>query len=82
MLMFGAIKITQRELATVLPALEYWKEELAEGEEWIPESNYFRKHTPLTAAEIDALFARFQRLSEFATPIEVALNKAHEQRDH
>lgn len=73
--MSTVIKITQRELATILPALEYWKEELAEGKDWIPESNYFRRYSPLTESEIDALSERFKSLGRLSTSIECLLNE-------
>lgn len=73
--MCKTIEITQRELATILPALVYWKEELAEGEDWIPESNYFQEHSPLTEFEIDALAARFERMRESPSPIKFSAER-------
>jgi hypothetical protein len=55
------MKLTRRECATIRAALEYWKEELDEGKEWIPDSIFFKDCSPLSANEIDALSERIVR---------------------
>ena len=54
------MQITNRELSTILAALEYWKEELNEGETWIRESLFFSAWSPLSAGEIDKLAERLE----------------------
>src|SRR5258708_3363886 len=59
--------ISKREIATVLSALEVWKEELAEGQEWIPESIHFKNYSPLSVYEIDKLAERLASESTIAS---------------
>ena len=49
--------LSSRELATVLAALRYWQQDLAENEE-PPISGHFANETPLTVEEIDDLCQR------------------------
>lgn len=51
------MKLTDRELATVLAALRYWQQDLAENPDG-PISEHFESHSPLTSDEIDALCER------------------------
>jgi hypothetical protein len=51
------IQLTDRELATVLAALRYWQQDLAENDDG-PISDHFIDHTPLTVEEIDDLCER------------------------
>lgn len=48
------MKLTSRELATVLAALRYWQQDSIEQAEG-PMQEYFDEHTPLTPDEIDRL---------------------------
>ena len=50
------IQLSDRELATVLAALRYWQQDLAENDG--PISEHFDEHTPLTVEEIDDLCER------------------------
>jgi hypothetical protein len=52
------MQLTRRELATIQAALEYWKEELEEGADWIPDSNFFAEYSALSIAEVDDLATR------------------------
>ena len=52
------MEITTRQAATFRAAIECWKEEMAEGGEWIQESLFFANHSPLSIAEIDELSER------------------------
>jgi hypothetical protein len=54
----GAMNLSPRELATLRAALEYWKEELSEGSEWLPDSLFFKNHSPLSPDEVDRLAER------------------------
>ena len=47
------VHLTERELATVLAALRYWQQDLAENDG--PISEHFVDQTPLTVEEIDDL---------------------------
>jgi hypothetical protein len=49
-------QISDRELATVLAALRYWQQDLAENDR--PISEHFESETPLTVEEIDMLCER------------------------
>jgi hypothetical protein len=49
-------RMNDRELATVLAALRYWQQDLAENDS--PISEHFAEHTPLTVEEIDDLCER------------------------
>jgi hypothetical protein len=51
------IQFTERELATVLAALRYWQQDLAENEDG-PICEHFTDQTPLTVEEIDDLCER------------------------
>lgn len=55
-----SLRLTHRELATVLAALRYWQQDLAENEDDGPISpdHFDEEITPLTVAEIDALCER------------------------
>jgi hypothetical protein len=50
------IQLTDRELATVLAALRYWQQDLAENDG--PISEHFADVTPLSVEEIDDLCER------------------------
>lgn len=50
--------VSDRELATVLAALRCFQDDLREAGEVLASMDHFQKHTPLTAAEIDALCDR------------------------
>ena len=52
--------LTDRKLATVLAALRYWQQNLAdhEGESPLVAEHFDAVNTPLTVAEIDALCER------------------------
>ena len=50
------VHLNERELATVLAALRYWQQDLAENDG--PISEHFADETPLTVEEIDALCER------------------------
>ena len=53
------VHLTRRELATVLAALRYWQQDLAENDEGpISPDHFDDKVTPLSVAEIDALCER------------------------
>ncbi len=53
------IRLRDRELATVLSALRYWQQDLADNETEGPISDHFDdKITPLSAEEIDELCER------------------------
>ncbi len=51
-----SIAFTSRELATMLAALRYWQQDLANNEG--PISEHFADDTPLTVEEIDDLCER------------------------
>lgn len=55
-----AFRLTGRELATVLAALSYWQQDLAENQDEGPicPDHFDDKITPLTAEEIDDLCER------------------------
>jgi hypothetical protein len=50
------VRLADRELATVLAALRYWQQDLAENDG--PICEHFDEHTPLTVEEIDDLCER------------------------
>jgi hypothetical protein len=53
-----ALKLTKRELATVLAALRYWQRSLAQSDE-PPICEHFDEHiTPLPVDQIDTLIER------------------------
>ena len=53
------VRLTGRELATVLAALCYWQQDLAANDDEGPISaEHFDKHTPLSVEEIDDLCER------------------------
>ena len=53
------IRITKRELATVLAALRYWQQDLAENDDGPISSEHFDAlTTPLSVEEIDILCER------------------------
>jgi hypothetical protein len=52
------MNLSPRELATLRAGLEYWKEELSEGGEWLSESVFFKNHSPLSPDEVDRLGER------------------------
>lgn len=54
------MKLTDRELATILAALRYWQQDLAENPDG-PISEHFEEATPLTVEEIDELCERLNR---------------------
>jgi hypothetical protein len=47
------VQFTERELATMLAALRYWQQDLAESDG--PISEHFNEYPPLTVEEIDEL---------------------------
>ena len=52
-------RLSDRELATVLAALRYWQQDLADNEEEGPIcQEHFEEVTPLSVAEIDELCER------------------------
>ena len=51
------MKLSDRELATVLAALRYWQDEMAPYEDGST-SEHFQEVTPLTTKEIDDLCER------------------------
>jgi hypothetical protein len=61
------MRFTERETATILAALEAWKDELQEGAEWIAECYDFRSFSPLTRDEIDDLRTRLKKKDQFVT---------------
>ncbi|HZZ28901.1 MAG TPA: hypothetical protein VFE46_12940 [Pirellulales bacterium] len=60
------LEITKRESATIVAALGCWKEELAEGGEWIRESLIFAQHAPLSIQEVDELAERLKKTPDQA----------------
>ena len=54
------VRLSNRELATILAALRYWQQDLAndEGEGPISPDHFDDQITPLTAEEIDELCER------------------------
>lgn len=54
------VRLTDRELATVLAALRYWQQDLAENEDEGPISpdHFTDKITPLSVEEIETLCER------------------------
>lgn len=53
------IRLSDRELATVLAALRHWQQHLADNENEVPVADHFdARTTPLTVAEIDELCER------------------------
>ena len=57
------VRLNDRELATVLAALRYWQQNLANNQDQGPISpdHFDDKITPLTVDEIDALCERLNR---------------------
>jgi hypothetical protein len=55
------MRFTSREIATILAALDAWKDELVEGNKWLMECHDFRGNTPLTRDEVDDLRDRLKR---------------------
>jgi hypothetical protein len=54
------VRLTERELATVLAALRYWQQDLAENDDGpISPEHFHGTITPLTVEEIDALCEHF-----------------------
>jgi hypothetical protein len=54
------VRLTERELATVLAALRYWQQDLAENDDGPISPEHFNGTiTPLTVEEIDALCEHF-----------------------
>jgi hypothetical protein len=54
------VSLTKRELATVLAALRYWQQDLAENNAGPISPDHFDSTiTPLTVEEIDALCVHF-----------------------
>ena len=53
-----SVKITRRELATVLAALRYWQRDLAENEEPPICEHFDDRISPLSVDEIDTLIER------------------------
>jgi hypothetical protein len=50
------VRLTERELATVLAALRYWQQDLAENDDGPISAEHFKGTiTPLNVEEIDAL---------------------------
>jgi hypothetical protein len=55
------VRLSRRELETVLAALRYWRQDLAENEEGPIAPDHFREGiTPLSVEEIDALCERLK----------------------
>jgi hypothetical protein len=54
------MQLTERELATVLAALRYWQQDLADNEDEGPisQEHFTETVTPLTVDEIDQLCER------------------------
>lgn len=52
------ISISKRELATVLAALRYWQQDLADNEDGPIDDLHFDEHEPLTVDEIEDLCER------------------------
>jgi hypothetical protein len=52
------MELSERERATICAALQCWKEELHDGEEWIADSMYFRQLEPLSEHDVDRLSER------------------------
>ena len=52
------IRLSERELATVLAALRYWQQDLVANDEDPISPDHFDQVTPLTADEIDDLCER------------------------
>ena len=53
------VRLSDRELATVLAALRHWQQNLADNENEIPVADHFDDQiTPLTVEEIDDLCER------------------------
>src|SRR5688572_28766226 len=55
-----SMELSDREIATVLAALDAWKDELSEGMDWICKVHDFRKHLPLSKREVDQLRQRLK----------------------
>ena len=68
------MRISNRDLATLLAALEYWKEELANGRDWIPESAFFEKFSPLSVSEIDELVDRMKHWKGSSSSPDLSFN--------
>jgi len=62
-----AVKLSERELATMLAALRYWQQDLAANDD-PPISEHFEEVTPLTPDEIDDLAEKLNR-TEPGTPL-------------
>jgi hypothetical protein len=52
------IRLNQRELATILAALRYWRQDLAENEDGPISPEHFETETSLSVDEIDDLCQR------------------------
>lgn len=52
------MRLSERELATVLAALRYWQQDLADNDECPISEGHFEDHDPLTVDEIDDLCER------------------------
>jgi hypothetical protein len=59
------LRLSDRELATVLVALRYWQQDLAANDDEGPISEHFDAVTPLSVEEIDDLC---ERLNDTSTP--------------
>ena len=55
------MRITAREMATILAALDAWNDELSEGMKWIAECHSFGVHSPLTREEVRELRQRLRQ---------------------
>jgi hypothetical protein len=72
-------RLTRQELATIRAALEVWKEELAEGSEWIADSIFFDKHQPLNSQDVDELSRHLHDLSRESRYTRIVRHTAKEQ---
>jgi hypothetical protein len=58
------MQFTEREVATILAALDAWKDELSEGTRWIQSVHNFDGHRPLSSDEVDCLRDRLKTRGE------------------
>jgi hypothetical protein len=61
------MRLSERETATILAALDAWKDELGEGTEWVVECHNFGAHSPLNRDEIDDLRTRLNKKGQLVT---------------
>lgn len=72
------MRLTEREVLTILAALDAWKDELMEGMEWIVECHNFHDQLPLTCDEVDDLRDNLKRRQQVVTHDHVSTSWAIE----